>query len=451
MGEDRRRWRGRGAATAALVMTFVVSACGPTASPSPSAALSVAPSGTAAVTGTLTVWDQEVREALGPVVEELNAQFEADHPGVTIERESKSFDDLKATVKIALADANGPDVAQVNQGRGDMGAAVEAGLLLPLTDHVERFGWDDRWAEGVMARNSLSIDGKTFGSGTLYGVSMTGELVGIFTNTEKLAALNLQPPASFPDLLAQFQAIQDAGEVPIAFGNLDGDGLQIYGSILETLVERDWLDDWIYGVNDASFDTPEARQAADTLLRIADSGFFTEGYEGIGYDDSWNAFAGGQGVYFWTGSWVGGDLVGAAGEKFGFIRTPPQSGGGSALSIGGVGLPWTIRKSTANPELALAYIDFMTSDTAMAKIAAAGLLPSHGDPAGSGDLFNAMKAAFADANEQDEVGHYLDWAAPTLFDLFKAEIPKMLAKQTTPEQFVDAINDEYESFVGAID
>ncbi len=478
MTKDRSR-PARSAITAALAVMLVVSACGPTASASPSgappsaaspdvaspdvgspaaspsgsasASASGSPSGSPALTGTLRIWDQEVREALGPVVEELNAEFEAANPGVTIERESKSFDDLKATVKTALADTNGPDVAQVNQGRGDMGAAVEAGLLLPLTEHAERFGWNERWGEGVLARNSFTDDGRTFGSGTLYGISMTGEIVGMFYNKEKLAALNLQPPRAFPELVDQLTAIMDAGETPIAFGNLDGDALQIYGSILETLVDREWLDAWIYGVDDASFDIPEATQAAETLLDFADSGYFTEGYEGIGYDDSWRAFAGGDGVFFWTGSWIGGDLVGAGGEKFGFIRTPPQTAGGASLSIGGVGLPWAIRKTTGNPELALAYIDFMTSDAAMEKIAAAGVLPSHGDPPGNGELFNEMKAAFADANEKDEVGHYLDWAAPTLFDLFKAEIPKMLAKQTTPDGFVDAINSEYESFVGSLD
>jgi len=78
---------------------------------------------------------------------------------------------LKATVELAFADPNGPDVAQVNQGRPDMGAAVGAGLLLPLTDYASKYGWDQRWGAGVLARNSFSDDGKTFGTGTPCGVS----------------------------------------------------------------------------------------------------------------------------------------------------------------------------------------------------------------------------------------------------------------------------------------
>jgi raffinose/stachyose/melibiose transport system substrate-binding protein len=279
---------------------------------------------------------------------------------------------------------------------------------------------------------------------------MTGELVGIFYNKEKLAALNLPVPTTFGELEAQFATILAAGEIPVAFGNLDGDALQIYGSILEANVTRDWLDDWIYGLNDQTFDTPEAAAAATKLKELADAGYFTPGYEGIGYDDSWNAFAAGNGIYYWTGSWIGGDIVGAAGEKFGFIRTPPTASGGGALSIGGVGLPWAIRKSTAHADIAAAYIDYMTSDHATELIAGAGVLPSHGTPTGSGDLFNEMKAAFADANSKNEVGHFLDWASPAMWDTFKAESPKVLDGQTTAAQFAAAIDAEYQSFVGSL-
>jgi raffinose/stachyose/melibiose transport system substrate-binding protein len=419
---------------------------GATAAPTDAPSESMAPESMAPEGATLVVWDQEVRNAIDPVVEQLNEEFEAEHPGVTIERESKSFDDLSSTVKLALADENGPDVAQVNQGRGDMGAAVEAGLLLPLDDYAAEFGWDERWGQSVSSRNSFTEDGKEFGTGNLYGASMTGELVGIFYNKEKLEALDLEPATTFPELMEQFETIKAAGEIPVAFGALDGDALQIYGSILQTEVTSEWLNNWIFGLNDESFATPEAAASGATLTDMATSEYFTPGFEGIGYDDSWKSFAAGDGVYFWTGSWIGGDLVGASGENFGFIRTPPQEAGGGALSIGGVGLPWAIRATSENADIAAEYIDWMTSDRAMELIAAAGVLPSHGNPEGSGDLFNDMKAAFADANEKDEVGHFLDWAAPTMWDTFKAELPKMLAGQTTPEQLTQTIDTEYQSF-----
>ena len=90
---------------------------------------------------TLVVWDQFYRPEESAVIEALNAEFEEAHPGVKIQREVKVLDDLKMTLKLALAEADGPDIAQVNQGRSDMGAMVEADLLLPLNDYLAKYSW----------------------------------------------------------------------------------------------------------------------------------------------------------------------------------------------------------------------------------------------------------------------------------------------------------------------
>ncbi|HET7676737.1 MAG TPA: extracellular solute-binding protein [Candidatus Limnocylindrales bacterium] len=443
-----------------LIGALVATACGFGASGSPTpGSPSVTPQGSppsgspSAAPATLLVWDQEVRNAITPVLDQLNDEFEAAHPGVTIERQSKSFEDLKATVKLALQDANGPDVTQINQGRPDMGAAVQAGSLLALDDYAARYGWDKRWGPAVNARNSFSDDGKQFGTGSLYGASLTGEIVGLFYNKEKLTALGLQPPATFAEFEQQLAMIKGKGEVPIAFGNTGGDAIQIYGSILETLVDRAWLDDFIFGRGGRSFDTPETRLAAEKLLEFSEKGYFTRGYEGISYDDAWKLFAGGKGVYFWTGSWIGGDLVQTAGEKFGFLRTPPQQAGGSVLTIGGVGLPFAIRKTSTKADLAAEYIDWVTGDRAMELLAKAGVLPSHGAPGaeGTGALQNEMAAAFAEANSKDEVGHYIDWAGPTLYDAITAGLAKVLAKRQTSGDFVKAIDADYQAFLKTLE
>ncbi len=112
-----------------------------------------------------------------------------------------------------------------------------------------------------------------------------------------------------------------------------------------------------------------------------------------------------------------------AGEIFGFIRVPPQTAGGSALSVGGVGLPWAIRKTSPNTDCAAAYLDYLTSDHAMVLVAGNGVLTSHAAPGavGTSALYNDMAAAFNDANAKDQVGHYIDWSFPTAYDVITAE------------------------------
>jgi raffinose/stachyose/melibiose transport system substrate-binding protein len=467
----------------ALLVTgsILVTACGSSATPSPSPTVApspsptvapsalpaptVAPSPATATAGTgayaacasaattpitLTEWDQEVREGIGNSVDQLSTEFMAANPGVTIKRVSKSFDDLKATVKQALADAtNGPDIAEVNQGRPDMGAAVQAGLLLPLTKYETQYGWDKRWGSSVLARNSFSDDGKTFGTGSLYGVSITGEIVGLFYNKNLFTQYGLSVPTSMADLTAQLATIKSKGGIPIAFGNLGGDAIQIYHSILETLVTPDWLNNFVYGTGGVSFNTPETKAAADALVAMGDAGDFTTGYAGISYDDSGTAFAAGKGVYMWTGSWEGATLTGKAGEIFGFIRVPPLTVGGSAMSVGGVGLPWSIRKTSKNADCAAAYLDYITSDHAMTLVAGNGILTSHAatGATGSSALYNDMAAAFNDANSKNQVGHYTDWSFPTAWDVVTQNLAKLLAHQETSDQFVTAVDKPYQAFL----
>ena len=81
---------------------------------------------------TLTVWDQEVRGGQDEQIEELNAAFMEQYPNVTIERDSRSFNDLRQTLRRAITGNAAPDVVQANNGRTDMGQFVQAGLLRPV-------------------------------------------------------------------------------------------------------------------------------------------------------------------------------------------------------------------------------------------------------------------------------------------------------------------------------
>jgi len=217
----------------------------------------------------------------------LNAEFEQAHPGVKIERVVKTLDDLKVTLKLALSEPNGPDVAQVNQGRSDMGAMVQADLLMPLNTYSDKYSWSNIFSTSVTSRNSFTSDGKTFGQGNLYGVSPTAEVVGVYYNKGIFAEHGWQIPQTFEEFEALLAQIKAAGITPISFGTLDGwNAIHEFSAIQHLLVTPDYINNLVYGLNNVSFDTPENQQAAQILLNWANAGYFTEGYAGIGYDDS---------------------------------------------------------------------------------------------------------------------------------------------------------------------
>src|SRR5829696_432139 len=90
---------------------------------------------------TLVVWDNFTRESEQEMIETLNAEFEAAHPGVTIQREAYETSNLTSLLPLALSESTGPDVSMINQGIANMGALVQAGLLLPLNDYADQYDW----------------------------------------------------------------------------------------------------------------------------------------------------------------------------------------------------------------------------------------------------------------------------------------------------------------------
>jgi raffinose/stachyose/melibiose transport system substrate-binding protein len=406
---------------------------------------------------TLTTLDQEAGSDISSAIDQLNREFQAANPGVTIAREQRSADDLKASVQAALADPNGPDIVQVEQGREGMGAAVRAGLLLQLTDYATQYGWNDRWAPGILARSSFSDDGRTFGSGTLYGVSVTGEIVGLFRNNHFAAGdpgRGSLSPASLAELMDAFSATKQAGDVPVVFGAADGDAIEIYSSILEAMVDFEWLDDFVYGRNNVSFATPEAVAAAELLVEMSDRGYFTEGYESIGHDDAVALFASNSGEYLWADSRVGPTLNAVDGVTFYFKAVPPLHAGDLARSAGGVGLPWAIRKTSPDPDCAAAYLDFITSDHAMRLLANQGVLPSRyvgGAPEPMHALaYDNVGFVFADASTHGRLGHPLDAAFPGAREIFTTNLARLMAKKVTPEEFVQVIDAAYQAYLATL-
>lgn len=403
---------------------------------------------------TLVVWDQFHREVEGKVMDTLNGEFEAAHPGVKIERVVKVLDDLKITLPLALTQSDGPDVAQVNQGRNDMGAMVEAGLLLPLDKYVPQYNWSETISSSVASRNSFTPDGKTFGEGNWFGVSPTAEVVGVYYNKGIFQQNGWEVPTNFEAFESLLAEIKAAGITPISFGSLDGwPAIHEYSAIQHLLVSLEYINDFVYGVNSASFDTAENQQAAEILMEWVDAGYFSDGFAGIGYDDGNLLFKSGQGAMTITGSWLAGELLTGTDQQFGFFLLPPLSGK-TALAIGGVGIPFSIRATTTKADLAAEYLNWMISPRAAELWAESGMVPAMALPAESAidttGLFGDTMRAWDLINETNAVGHYIDWATPTFYDASVAELQKLLGGLSTPADFTAALNQVYQDYLATV-
>lgn len=397
---------------------------------------------------TLVVWDNFTRESEQEMIETLNSEFEAAHPGVTIQREAYETSDLTSLLPLALSESTGPDVAMINQGIANMGALVEAGLLLPLNDYADQYDWWSRYGEGLHRRNSFTEDAAQFGEGNLYGVSNTAEVVGVYYHRDIFEEHGLEIPTTLEEFESVAQTLVDAGVTPIIFGSLDGwPAIHEYGAVQNAYTTTEALDNLIFRFEEGTFADEANLQAAQKMMEWVERGFFSEGFEGMDYDNATTSgFINKEGAMWITGSWMTGTIVDQLDEEsVGFFLLPDVEGSEVPVATGGVGLAYGIRATTDNADLAAEYIDFVTSAYAAELLFEQGYLPAAAIDTSTlteGTLTADVVAAWNAIAQNDKVGHYLDWTLP--YDDLVANLQELLAGVDTPEQFVADVQAVYE-------
>ncbi|WP_242091235.1 extracellular solute-binding protein [Curtobacterium sp. DN_7.5] len=437
----------------AAAVAIGLTGCTPGGSAAPAASQSLGPVSKDVGSGktTLTVWDQNTDTGINDAQQELNDEFEKAHPNITIKRVSRSFADLKTTLKLALSGNNPPDVVQANQGYPDMGAFVKAGFLRPVDDYAKLYGWDSYYPSSLLKLNSFSSDGKTWQGDDLYGVSQTGELVGLYYNKAVLRKAGIDsPPKTVAELTEDMQQVKASGTLPLSYGDVEkSPGIHLYGLVLSALAGHDAVNDLVAGKS-GSWTGSDEVQAAKTITGWVDKGYVTEGANGVSRDDAVAAFGKGQSAFLITGTWYQATLEAAASAKdIGFTALTPDGASGP-VTMGGEGLAWAITSKTGNANAAAAYIDFVTNKDAAKVLVDKGNLPTvvpDGDSPASGTIAGDITSEYESISSSNSITPYLDYATPTFYDTITAAMQDLVAGKATPEQYTKTLQDDYAGFV----
>lgn len=398
---------------------------------------------------TLTVWGQEGPGGSNAEIAELDRQFHATYPHVTIKRVTTPSTGA-AGLKSALSGSNPPDVVEVKQGYANLGAYVGAGLLQPLSDYAKVYQWRSRYPAALLALDSFTPDGKAFGSGNLYGISQTADIVGIYYNAAKLAALRLQLPETWGQFETMLLKIRKAGQLPIAFGSKDEHpSVQIFGVIQDQQVGMQGVRNLVFGEPGASWQTPETSMAAATMKSWARSGYFSTGPKRLANADAVHQFESGAGVFLITGTSESAGLEKAMGANVRFMLPPPVQPGAAPVTMGGEGLAWSISARSKHRDTAAAYLDFITGAQAADVITRTGTLPAS-IPASAkpqaGTALADIVAAWARISEVDGETPYLGYTTPNFAATIGAGLHKLIDGKVTASAFVASLQRAYANF-----
>ena len=449
---NMKRFLGIGAAA-----MFVVSACGAAASPSPSApaastgAESQPPAASQpAEARTLTVWLMN-GSASDDLVAELNKEFEAAHPGVTVKYEVQQWNGIVSRLNGALAAPQPPDV--VETGNTQTANYAAAGALADLTDKRSDLGGgtsddgssaDEAWLGGL--NDSSMWDGK------LYAVPFYAGNRIVLYNKDQFAAAGIDPASitTKDKLIEAATKLQTANSSVADYSGLDIPGQNWYAlmSFIEdhggTIAELEG-DQW-----KGKLDTPEAMAGIQDYVD-----YFKAGSTGPADNDEANPeqaqiMKDGKAGMMIANLWELGyteSLNEAIQGKLGVFRIPSATGKESApVFLGGSNLG--IAAGSQNQDLAYDWVKLLAGEKYQKLMIANGNVPNSKTLAkdATSDNENLAVAAGAAAAGSFVTPQDPRWAAVEAgANPLKDMLTKVLTGQASIEDAAKAANAEIEA------
>ncbi|MCB9992141.1 MAG: sugar ABC transporter substrate-binding protein [Hyphomicrobiaceae bacterium] len=323
------------------------------------------------LSGEITVWDWNYEtETWGKALKQVDAEFLAMHPGVTIKHVAQPHANYYQLWQTANATQSGPDVMQMHAGT--FGVLTYPESLEPLNDYItpEMRASIKGW-EAVAA--NFDADG------TIYGVP--GNFSGwvFYYNKALFAQAGIsEAPKTYDELLADCEKLKAAGILPFALGNQDALGTLQYLNILfpGNFNEADSVR-LVSG--DLKYNGDEFKRVNQHLLDLIDAGYFDPGFSSmLQWTDAVDSFASGEsamiaGIASDTVSY--NEFLPSLGDDLGVFYAPADTVSDPYIPDSS-GPVWVMTNYSHNKDAAWAYIEFMTGPRgAQIQYEVAGVLP----------------------------------------------------------------------------
>lgn len=297
---------------------------------------------------TLTMWTiaTESDSFHQPYLDAI-AEFEKNHPGVTIKMETFENESYKTKIKAAVAASELPDVFFTWSG-GFSKSFVESGKVLALDDYYKQYSSDITMA----ALANDVYDEKLYGSVTCTPVSV------MWYNKSMFDAQGLSVPTTWDEFKTVCQKFVDAGISPIGTSVKDTwvlamlhDGLALKSAGPEKVAKA-------LTKNGQSYNDPDFLAAATGIKDLVDMGAFIDGATGLSNDEASAAFYAEQVPMYFTGSWMGGSIITDAEhpENFSVAPIPVVNSANASVTdfMGGGSDTLMVSAASQHPDLAAA-------------------------------------------------------------------------------------------------
>ncbi|GAA4730390.1 extracellular solute-binding protein [Isoptericola chiayiensis] len=350
--------------------------------------------------------------------------FEEEHPGVTVDFQTTSFDAMRQNAKITLSGDDVPDVVEFNKGNADGGQLAAQGLLDPLTEQVEQFGWDEK-VTGSMASFARYDENGNAGSGEWYGIPNIGEYVMLYYNKEIFDEVGIDElPTSVAELEQDMDAILEAGYTPISSSASTSQGFNqmwVWYSLVSAEASRQQIDDFMFLQGDVDFDADPWRSGTEKFQDWIEKGYVGDDLAGLNFEQATvNFLQGNTAMLIWNNGEFD-RITNDASFDWGYFTMP-----GANLTMGSSGHLWGVPTNAQNKELAYDWIETTLSPEVQNLIGTKGGLPLAGETESIDDpLIRDFTARFDELVAGDEFSFYPDYPVPGFLDFIQEHMQAM--------------------------
>lgn len=267
---------------------------------------------TSAYAGQITLNSDQSDPVPKKAMEEMIADFQKQHPDITVKWNNFDHEGYKAAVRNFLT-ADAPDVMAWYAGNR-MEPFVKAGMLEDVSDIWAANGLDEQLKS---AAPSMTIDGKK------WGVPYTYYQWGIYYRKDIFAAQGITPPKTWAELLAACEKLSKAGITPFTIGTK---------ALWPTAGWFDYLDLRVNGYDfhmqltsgKVPYTDPRVKAVFEKWAELVKPGYFINNHAALDWQDAMPQLVQGKAAMYLMGNFAVATmkLGGLKDEQIGFLQFP---------------------------------------------------------------------------------------------------------------------------------
>jgi ABC-type glycerol-3-phosphate transport system substrate-binding protein len=382
-----------------------------------------------------------------PPTQALIDAFESKHPNITIEGQQTPFTDYVKSIKLSMASAEPPDIAEYNPGA--MRSLVPAGLIYDLAPYEKLYGWGDGFPASSLEVLKSNPQATEYGTGGLYAVPGALSVLGVFYNKSLVQAAGITaPPASLEQFEQNLAAVAGTRVTPLSVGGLEVGGFHLWNALNNVLGDGEEYRGWVYGKPGSTIETESAKTASQKIIDWVGGGYIPASANATADADAQANFANGKHAYLITGNWAASTIEQAMGDKVGFFLLP-KSAATKPTIASGASVAFSVSAKTKHPNEAAAFLDFMRSPEAATVQFDTGFMPVNNSTAVDATGVRAdIATSFKTVVQDDGIVPFPDFASANMIDRLVAGVQGLLSKRMTPDAFLASLQESWAEYHG---